>query len=162
MSKHPPSSPLLSSLKQQQQQQQPSPKVKKQQQKQNKMFFFSLSFFVFFCCTMASFPSNFYQEPVSHNPFSWTDNTVLRRRIGRSNHLQKIEPGQMLDCLHTVNCNPTHIRSFWLVTVFCLLSLVCMCICTYMKKGKGEYVHASRDQARTDSLPSLDPSRQRR
>lgn len=90
---------------------------------------------------MDSFPSNFYQEPVSHNPFSWTDNTVLRRRIGRSNHLQKTEPGQMLDCLHTVGCNPTHIRSFRLVTVsvFSLsLSLMCMCICTYMKRGKGK------------------------
>lgn len=131
MSKHPPSSPLLSSLKQQQPQQQQSPKVKKQQQKQNKMIFFFVFFFffLFFCCTMESFPSNFYQEPASHNPFSWTDNTVLRRRIGRSNHLQKIEPGQMLDCLHTVGCNPTHIRSFRLVTVSVFaLFLVCMCI----------------------------------
>lgn len=113
---------------------------------------------------MESFPSNFYQEPVSHNPFSWTDNTMLRRRIGRSNHLQKIEPDQMLDCLHTVGSIRHIIRSFWLVTVS-VFSLSLSRVHVYMniyEKGKGEYVHASCDQPRTDSLPSLDPSRQRR
>lgn len=127
--------------------------------KQNVFFSFLVSF-LFFCCTMESFPSNFYQEPVSHNPFSWTDNTVLRRRIGRSNHLQKIEPGQMLDCLHTVGCNPTHIRSFRLVTVS-VFALFPVCMCIRYIYGKG-YVHVSCHQPRTDSLPSLDPSRQRR
>lgn len=133
--------------------------------KQNGGFFCFFFFFsLFFCCTMESFPSNFYQEPASHNPFSWTDNTVLRRRIGRSNHLQKIEPGQMLDCLHTVGCIRHIIRSFRLVTVSVFsLFLVCMCIqYIYGKGGRGEYVHASCHQPRTDSLPSLDPSRQRR
>lgn len=83
---------------------------------------------------MESFPSNFYQEPVSHNPFSWTDNTVLRRRIGRSNHLQKIEPGQMLDCLHTVGCNPTHNQVLSVSNCFCLLSLSLSlsCACVYV------------------------------
>lgn len=163
MSKYPPSSPFLSSLKQQQQQQQ-SPKVKKKQ-KQNKMggFFFCFLFlFPFFCCTMESFPSNFYQEPVSHNPFSWTDNTVLRRRIERSNHLQKIEPGQMLDCLHTVGCNPTHNQVLSVSNSFCLLSLSRVCMCIYMYIYEKGYVHVSCHQPRTDSLPSLDPSRQRR
>lgn len=95
---------------------------------------------------MESFPSNFYQEPVSHNPFSWTDNTVLRRRIERSNHLQKIEPGQMLDCLHTVGCTRHIIRSFRLVTVSVFsLSLSCACVlCTYMEKGEGGSTYMRR------------------
>lgn len=95
---------------------------------------------------MESFPSNFYQEPVSHNPFSWTDNTVLRRRIGRSNHLQKIEPGQMLDCLHTVGCNPTHNQVLSVSNSFCLLSLslVCMCIQYIYEKGEGGSTYMRR------------------
>lgn len=95
---------------------------------------------------MESFPSNFYQEPASHNPFSWTDNTVLRRRIGRSNHLQKIEPDQMLDCLHTVGCIRHIIRSFRLVTVSVFsLFLVCMCIYMYIyEKGEGGSTYMRR------------------
>lgn len=58
------------------------------------------------------------------------------------------------------------IRSFWLVTVSVFsLSLSLSRVHVYMyiyEKGEGEYVHASCHQPRTDSLPSLDPSRQRR
>lgn len=94
---------------------------------------------------MESFPSNFYQEPVSHNPFSWTDNTVLHRRIGRSNHLQKIEPDQMLDCLHTVGCNPTHNQVLLVSNCFCLLSLSRVHVYMYIyEKGEGGSTYMRR------------------